>query len=113
MDPGFRNHGPGEQLPPRIPKGGDHKGYGHDASTCVYNMSWGQHPDRNTTKAPFAESAVGKKWKEQGKDVLPHNLTLDGSAFTSVPTWAAGLSEEEYKAKLKERTSRKREKPAP
>ena len=155
--------GPGEQLPPRFPKGGDHKGdgkvkpkgktegppfpnkkwekdkakaategeevkpkkpkvdptsskctacgrSGHDASTCVYNMSWGQHPDRNTTKAPFAESAVGKKWKEQGKDVLPHNITLDGSAFTSVPTWAADLSEEEYKAKLKERTSRKRDK---
>jgi hypothetical protein len=73
-------------------------------------MSWGQHPDRNTTNTPFADSAVGKKWKEQGKDVLPYNITLDGSAFSSVPIWAAKLSEEEYKAKLKEKTSKKREK---
>ena len=79
---------------------------GHDASSCVFNMSWGQHPNCNTTNAPFADSAVG----EQGKDVLPYNITLDRSAFSSVPIWAAKLSEEEYKAKLKEKTSKKREK---
>ena len=72
---------------------------GHDASKCVFNMTWGQHPDRNTTNTPFADSAVGKRWKEKGKDVLPHNMTLDGSTFTCVPTWAAGLTEEEFKAK--------------
>ena len=83
---------------------------GHDASSCVFNMSWGQHPDRNTTNTPFAESAVGKKWKEQGKDVLPYNLKLDGSAFSSVPIWAANLSKKEYKTKLKEKTSKKRDK---
>jgi hypothetical protein len=61
---------------------------GHSRDKCIlYNGVKGKfknkpHPDVNKEDCKFLDSAVGKKWKEKGKDYAPFATLLNGNKRT-------------------------------
>ena len=61
---------------------------GHNEEGCLFRKTDGSswHPNANLSGTPWAESAMGKAWKEQNEAVLPFTKDLKGKPV-KVPDW--------------------------